>query len=150
MDVESWTWRWLLSGSKSVTGWIWGLIFFFGLNFCTANKRDHGGCLERMSCPSWTTTKSTTMADQLFICVSQHRALFDKRDANYKHDNLKDDPWLSTQPDKINPLQDVKLPVHCCFKVGWRMTGLISARRTITLCHHNISLKSCKEMAVYY
>lgn len=40
------------------------------------------GCEEQMSRPSPTAT-SAAMADRLVTCVSQHQALFGKRDVNY-------------------------------------------------------------------
>lgn len=40
-------------------------------------------------------TLSTRTTDKLIISASQHQAAFDKRDANYQDNNLKNNIWLS-------------------------------------------------------
>lgn len=61
-------------------------LIFFPLNFCIANKQisQTQWCLEQTSHPSPTTTASTTMAEKLFLCFSQHEASFDKRETKKK------------------------------------------------------------------
>lgn len=54
-------------------------------NFRTASKRI---IQSHLLCVAPTTTL-TTRADKLLICVSQHQALFHRRDANYLKENIR-------------------------------------------------------------
>lgn len=48
------------------------------------------GCAEQMSRLSPKTATSTTMGDRLIVRVPRHQAVFDRRDADHKNNNRKD------------------------------------------------------------
>lgn len=64
-------------------------LFFQTCSLQKGTSSNHSGWLEQMPSPSPTKT-SITIADKLIMGVSQSQVLFDKQEANYKNNDIKD------------------------------------------------------------